>query len=133
MAARQPVHDIVGDAVAEILLAGAASEVTKRQDRDAGALAPRQVGLRTGREAATALTRHDAVDVDRPTDVLQLALAEVGELDRHLVPHISMHRPGDDDLTRSGHLMDARGDVDAVPDKLVLVDDDVLDVDSDPQ
>jgi hypothetical protein len=65
--------------------------------------------------------------------MLQLLFAQVGERDRHFVPDVIAHGAGDHDLAGRCQLVDAGGDVDAVADQPIIVDDDVFHVDPDPE
>src|SRR5215510_15803343 len=56
----------------------------------------------------------DAIDTNGPADVLQFALTEIDEDDRHLVPYEVADGARNHDLARQGDLMDAGGDVDAI-------------------
>ncbi len=133
MAARQAVDDVLGDPFAEVSFAGIAAEIPEGQHRDGWPLRPREMRLRPRRDFSARLLRLDAKDTDRPADVLQLTLAEVAEIDRHLVPDVVADGARDDDFSGHSELMDTRRDVDAVSDQLVLVHDDVFHVDADPK
>ena len=77
--------------------------------------------------------RLDAVDANRPADVLELAFAEVAETDRDAVMHVLPDRFGDDNVPGRAQLMNARRDVHTVADEPPLVDEDVADIDADAQ
>ena len=70
---------------------------------------------------------------DRPGDVLDADLAAVAEGDVDAVADALVDDRGDADAARLGQRLQARGDVDAVAVDVVAVDDDVAEVDADPQ
>src|SRR6185312_3279241 len=73
-------------------------------------------------------------DPDRPGDVLDGLLAEVGEGDV-LEPagELVANRAGDADAARLGERLEARGDVDAVAEDVAILVDHVAEVDSDAE
>ncbi len=70
---------------------------------------------------------------DRPLDVLDAHLATVGEGDRDPVAEALIDDRGDADAARLGQRLQPRGDVDAVAINVVAVDDDVAEIDADPE
>ena len=67
----------------------------------------------------------------RLTDILQGLLADVVEGNIHLAANLPMGVVGDADAARLGDSLQARRDVDAVAENIVVVEDDVADVDAD--
>src|SRR3954451_9357930 len=67
-------------------------------------------------------------------DVLEAELVHVLEPQLvKLVDHVLVNGAADADPAGIGDLLDARRDVDAVAENIVLVDDDVAEVDADPE
>ena len=64
-------------------------------------------------------------------DVLQGLLADVVERDIDLAADLPMGVVGDADAARLGDALEARRDIDAVAENIVVVDDDVADMDAD--
>ena len=75
--------------------------------------------------------RLDAIDMDRPGDVLDAVLAQIGEADRKLLADMLAHRRADADLAGLGERLEPRRDVDAVAKDVVALDDHVAHVDAD--
>src|SRR5207249_6613678 len=83
---RQGPDDVLADAFAEVLFGGIAAEVLERHDGDGGPVVPAQVRLdETTRRAGAALLL-EPIDSPGSADVLEPALAEVGQPDPELVP-----------------------------------------------
>ena len=70
------------------------------------------------------------VHFDRTRDVLDLLYPEVLEREAELVEHLVAYRPADTDLPRQRQRLQARRDIDAIPENVVAVDNDVADVDA---
>ena len=85
--------------------------------------------------AATRLLprQHDAVNVHRHFDVLQVRRVEFGQPHRHFVAHLRIDRVGKADGAADGQRFDARGDVHAVPIHVRFAMHHVADVDADAQ
>ena len=96
----------------------------ERQRRRWSAAARR---LRRGSVRAAA----DAIDPHRPGDVLDLLLAQILEGQIEPAAHVFLHRAGDEDPARLGQCLEPRGDVDAVAEDVVALDDDVAEIDAD--
>ena len=71
------------------------------------------------------------VYVDRTGDVLDLLRAEILEGKAQLVQDLIAHDPADADPARIGQRLQPRGDIDAIAEDVVAVDDDVADIDAD--
>ena len=70
--------------------------------------------------------------MQRTVDVLHLVLAAIGEGDVDPPADVLVDGVGDRDPARLGKAFDAGGDVDAVAEDVVAVDDDVADMNADP-
>ena len=85
-----------------------------------------------GVEGAPALfSEKGAIGTHRPGDVLDLLLTHVLERDGELVAHLVAHHPADADAARFGQGFEARRDVDAIAEDVLLIDHDVAEVDAD--
>ena len=61
----------------------------------------------------------DAVDADRPRDVLDLLLAEILEAEIELVADLVAHDPADADPAGLGQSFQPRRDIDAIAEDVV--------------
>jgi hypothetical protein len=68
------------------------------------------------------------VDVHRPSDVLDLLLAQVPEGEVELVAHLVAHDAADADPARIGQGFETGGDIDAVAEDVALINDDVAEI-----
>ena len=68
-----------------------------------------------------------------PDDVLDLLLAAVGEGQRQLVAHLAAGDVRNAQASRLANRFQPRGDIHAVAEQVIAVDDDVADVDADPE
>ena len=73
------------------------------------------------------------VDADRPGDVLQLLLALVDKADIDPAFDVLLHARRHADAARLGEALEARRDVHAVAENIVVLDDDVADMDADAE
>src|SRR5215470_11453020 len=71
------------------------------------------------------------IHADGTTDVFQLPLAEIGQLDAKLIPDVVADGRRHHDLTRTRELLYPRRDVHAIPMALVSIDDHVFHIDAD--
>ena len=135
--AGQARDDVLDHAVGKIVLIGIRTHVLERQDRDR-----RHVGSGNGRRCAGHGSRlawrlrtveRDAVDADRPGDVLELLLAVVDEADVEPAFGILLHARRHADAARLGQALEAGGHVHAVAEDVVVLDDDVADMDADAE
>src|SRR6266404_1659942 len=69
----------------------------------------------------------------RARDVFHGLLTEIGESDRQLVPNLVVRRPGDTYPAGVAQRFQPRGNIDAVAVYIVTVNDDIADVDTDPE
>ena len=83
--------------------------------------------------AARSFPKDYVVDSNGKFDVLELLLADVLELQIETVADIVPHRLGNRDSSGLGHCFQARGDIDAIAVKVVVIDDHVAEVDADPK
>src|SRR2546423_14532969 len=71
--------------------------------------------------------------MDRPPDVLQFLWAEVLEVEIDFVGDLVMDDARDIDAARLGKRLDPGRDIDAVAEHIAALDDDVAEIDADPQ
>jgi hypothetical protein len=74
-----------------------------------------------------------AVDRDRPGDVLELRFAHGLEGDLELAAELLVDGAGDADAARLGELLDARGNVHPIAEHVAVLDDDVADIDAESE
>ena len=74
-----------------------------------------------------------APDADRLRDVLQRALAGILEGEVSLAGQLFLHSIGDADAPRLRQCLKPRGDVDAIPEQVAVLHDNVTDVDADAE
>ena len=123
--------DVLDHAVGEILLLGIAAHVLERQHGDRRLVGQWQCWC--GRLGVALLAECDPIDPHRTRDVLQALLAGVDEVGRHLALHLPPGVLGDRNAARFGDAFDPRRDVDAVAEDVLALDDDIADVDPDPE
>src|SRR5258706_15880715 len=73
------------------------------------------------------------VDAHWAVDVLQPLLAQIGELDLDLASNLIVRRRRNADTSRLSNALKPRSDVDAVPEDVVALDQNVSKVDPDPE
>ena len=71
------------------------------------------------------------IGADGPRDVLEALLAQVLAPDVELAGKLVTHVPGNADARGRRQCLQARGDIDAIAENVVTLDDDVADVDAD--
>ena len=134
--ARQLGDDVLGESVGEKLLLRVAAHVDERQNRDRRlfrALLRRGGRILRGVARARFLAADDdLVDADRPVDVLDLLVAEILVDELEPVADLIAHRRRYADAAGLGDQLEARRDIDAVAEDVVLIDDDVAKIDADP-
>ena len=142
--------DLLDHAVGEKLEFRIAGHVVERQRRDrgfVGAHARKEAGGRRSRRPVPPAPprrlgavgvgvrrgQPDAIHPHPAGDVLQLLVAEI--LEFHIEPAggIFLHARRDADPARLGHPLQPGGDVDAVAENVVVLDDDVALVNADPK
>ena len=135
--AGQAGDDVLHHAVGEIVLIGIRAHVLERQDRDrrhvgSGAGAGRGGG---GPWSGWCLrpVECEAVDADRPRDVLELLLALIDEADIEPAFGILLHAGRHADAARLGQALEAGGHVHAIAEDVVILDDDVADMHADAE
>ena len=131
----RPVEDVLGDAIAEIVLFRIATQIDEGQHGDRGPGRTLGGGRFGNCGWALELTGHadDAIDTHRSVQVLELPLAQILELHLDLVADVIDHGLGKTDAARHGHSLQARSDVDAVAVKIAAFDDHIAKIDSDAQ
>jgi hypothetical protein len=86
-----------------------------------------------GSPAACWPPSNHVIHVDRALDVLEGALAKVGEADRYLVLHLLARRSGNADSAGFRQRFQPSRDVHAVAIDVIAFDDDVADIDADAE
>ena len=116
---RQTGDDVLGNAVGEIFLLRVAAHVGERQYGDRWSIGSSR--LRSwrrprhfDRDRCGVLDEGDAVDADRPRDVLDRLLAHVLETEVELVAHLVVDIARNHDAARLGERFQPRRHVDAV-------------------
>ncbi len=138
MVPRELGQDILGQPVDEELLLRVAAHVGEGQhgDRrpDGAGLGGRvrRVPRQTGRRGL-GLAQHHPPDPDGTGHVLQRFLAKILEPDLDPVRDLLVDRLGDADAADLRELLEPRGDVDAVTVYVAVLEDDVAEVDADPE
>ena len=77
--------------------------------------------------------RIEPIDAHRTRDILQALLAGIDKVGRHLALHLSPDVLGNRDAAGLGDALDPRRDVDAIAKDIFAVDDDVADIDPNPE
>ena len=75
----------------------------------------------------------EPIDAHRPRDVLEALLPSIDEVGRHLALHLPPSVLGNRDAAGFGDALDPRRDVDAVTKDVLALDDDVADIDANPE
>ena len=117
---------------------GFAAHIDKRQDRDCRLVgddrAPRaDLAILGGRHTRITLVGDDAEHLDRARNVFYGLLPARLDFYWNLVAHLIRGRAGNIDAARFGQCLDAGGDVHAVAIDVIAVDDDITDIDADPE
>jgi hypothetical protein len=73
------------------------------------------------------------IDPHRARDVLDALLAQILESISQLVPDLVAHHPRDADPTGRRKGFEARRDIDTVTEQVIILDDDIAEVDPDPE
>src|SRR5258706_7025096 len=73
------------------------------------------------------------VDAHWAVDVLQPLLAQIGELDLDFASNLIVRRRRDADTSRLSNALKPRGDVDTVPENVIAFNQDVPEIDADPE
>jgi hypothetical protein len=129
---RERGDDLVHHAIGKVLLLGVAAQIGKGQNGDRGPVRQRERGLgRCSRLPGD--RRRDPEDADRPGDVLDLLLAHVLEGQVELVPHLVADLARDAKPAGFCKRFEPSRDVHAIAVDVVAVDDDVADVDANPE
>ena len=130
--------DVLADAVGEVLLLGVARHVVERQHRDRRALGP-PLGRRCrGRGAwwcpgCRGIRRVPSPHLDRPGDVLDGDSTTVVENRVGAAAIALVDDRGNADAARLRQRLEPGRDVDAITVDVVALDDDVAEIDADPQ
>jgi hypothetical protein len=99
------------------------------QHRDRRLVGERRPGTRP--RGCRARSRHHAVCPNGPRDVLERLLAHILELEGELVAHLVAHHAADADAAWLRQGFKPSGDVDAIAENVVPIDDDVAEIDAD--
>jgi len=135
---RQIGRQILGDAVREILLVGIIAEIGERQLDDRKAWHDGGLGdWRSGRDARCRRIGDgfgaQRIDPHRSSNVLDALLAPILERINEPVADLVAHHPRDADPAGLCERFQARRDIDAVTEDVAAVDDDVTEIDPDPE
>ena len=133
---REAGDDILGDALAEVVVAGIAGEVGQRQDRDrrmADRFGQRTLAGRAGEPRRLRARVLDLEHFDRLGDILESRLAERPQGRARHVAHCGAERPADQNAARVGHRLEARRDIDAMPEGDRFLQRHLADVQADPE
>ena len=124
--ARQVRDDVLGNEVAQEVVARIAGQVAKRQHRDRRPVADAAAAVGRARRQRT--RRPDAKCAHLPVEALQLALAEVLDDHAESVRELVAHGRRYDDLVRPAQVAQPRSQIDALAVDVEFVGDDVGDV-----
>ena len=125
---REVGDQIIGDAIAEIVVVRLTAHIGEGQHRD------RRPLVRAWRRRRRCPRHHHAINPNRPRDVLDVALAE--ELDGAADPalEVVVGGAGERDAARLAQLLQARGDIHPIAvDVPARFTDDVAQIDADPE
>lgn len=78
-------------------------------------------------------TRRNAVDSHRACDVLQSLIAKVDEGKLQLVANLIVCDARKTDAARLGNPFKSRGDIDAISEEIAIINNDIADVNADPE
>ena len=131
--AGQPGDDVLDHPVGEELLLGIRAHVLEGQDRDRGPVGKGE--SRPGRRLCLRLhvAEADPIDPEGPRDVLELLLALIDEADIDPAFAILLDPRRHADTAGIRQSFETRGHVDAVAENVAILDDDVADIDADPE
>jgi hypothetical protein len=124
--------DLLDHPVDEIFLLRVAAHIGEGQHRDRRLVWQRQGGRRSCRRLGPRY-RASAVDAQRPGDVFEALLADIGKLGLDLAPHLAKSVFGDADAARLGQAFEPCRDVDAIAKEIVAVEDHVAEIDPDAE
>ncbi len=136
--ARQRGDDVINHAVREILLLRIAAHVLERQNRDGGLVGEREGLARAcGNIFRNLRSRRSGYlhspGAHRLGNILQRLRTHIFQGDTDLAADLALGVIGDADAAGLCDSLKARGDVDAVAENIVVVDNDVADVNADAE
>src|ERR1700677_4725112 len=76
---------------------------------------------------------HHSIGPYRTSDILEVLLAQIGELDIHFAANLIIGRRRDADATGFGDALQPSCDVDTVTENIIALNEDVAEVDTDPK
>src|ERR1700722_13169687 len=131
--ARQVRGEALGYAIGEIVLLGIATDVREREHDDGQARRGKPV-----RHCAVLLVwakpiPFHGVGPYRTSDILEVLLAQIGELDINFAANLIIGRRRDADATGFGDALQPSRDVDAITENIIALNEDVAEVDPDPK
>jgi hypothetical protein len=121
---RERSDDLVGDTLGEEILLWISAHIDKWQYRNRGLVGQRQ-------QRPIVEPHPHTVYAHRPGDIAQLVLAEVVERNVQPAGDVFPHARRDAYLAGLGQCFQPSGDIDAVPEDIATLDDNVPDVDPD--
>src|SRR5262245_9190973 len=92
MAARQPINDLLGDAVTEVCLPRIIANIAERQHSQRRPSHPGELRLRLGWDRCHSRRRANLKNTDCPTYVLQLLITEITQRDWHQLARVFVVR-----------------------------------------
>ncbi len=122
-------NDLLDHAVGEVFLLRIAAHIGEGQHRDRRLVGEWQSGWRRLRRSS----QDNAVDPQRPGDVLEVLLADIGELGIDFAAYLSEHVLREADAAGFGDALEPCRDVDAVAVNITILGNDVAKIDTDPE
>src|SRR5215468_4246343 len=86
-----------------------------------------------GRGSKASRLQHDTVGAQRPSDVLQILLAHIGDGDLELAADLLVRGGRETDSPGLGDALQTRSDIDAVPKDVIAIREDVADMETDAE
>jgi len=124
---RKVRDDVIGNAVAEILLLGISTQIVERQNCDRRLVRQRK----RRRHGRSGNVRPDLEEADRRGNVLQPPFADFLEADSDFAAHLVAHLGGNTYAARLCVLLQACCQVDAISIEVLSLDDDIAEIDAD--
>jgi hypothetical protein len=121
--------DVLGDAIAEILLLRITAHIGERQDEDRR-LRPRRIGARRRRPR---LSRGSAIDPDRLGEILQPLFAEILEVEGNLASDLIQDSLGQNDGSGICQGFQASRDIDSIAVEIAVHDHHIAEIQADAQ
>jgi hypothetical protein len=123
-------RDVLDHAVGEIFLLRIAAHIGEGQHGNRRLVGQRQCGRRSCRLLCR-WRRANAVNAQRPSNVFQALLADVGKLSLDLAAHLAKGVIGNADAAGFGDPLQPRRNVDPVTENVIALDQDIAEMDAD--